>query len=38
MRESRTYGCVRGAHRNMRPYRDPYLYVAVFVPAEVQRT
>ncbi len=25
MRESRTYGFVRGAHRNMRPYRDPYL-------------
>jgi hypothetical protein len=25
MRESRTYGFVRGAHSNMRPYRDPYL-------------
>ena len=24
-RESRTYGFVRGAHRDMRPYRDPYL-------------
>jgi len=23
MRESRTYGFVRGAHSNMRPYRDP---------------
>ena len=23
MRESRTYGSVRGAHSNMRPYRDP---------------
>jgi len=22
MRESRTYGSVRGAHSNMRPYRD----------------
>jgi hypothetical protein len=22
MRESRTYGFVRGAHSNMRPYRD----------------
>jgi hypothetical protein len=25
MRESRTYGFVRGAHSDMRPYRDPYL-------------
>jgi len=25
MRESRTYGFVRGAHSNMRPHRDPYL-------------
>ena len=25
MRESRTYGFMRGAHSNMRPYRDPYL-------------
>jgi hypothetical protein len=25
MRESRTYGFVRGAHSNMRPYRDLYL-------------
>jgi hypothetical protein len=25
MRESRTYGFVRGAHSNMRPYRDPYI-------------
>jgi hypothetical protein len=24
MRESRTYGFVRGAHSDMRPYRDPY--------------
>jgi len=23
MRESRTYGSVRGAHGNVRPYRDP---------------
>jgi hypothetical protein len=23
MRESRTYGFVRGAHSDMRPYRDP---------------
>ncbi len=25
MRESRTYGFVRGAHSDMRPYRDLYL-------------
>jgi hypothetical protein len=25
MPESRTYGFVRGAHSDMRPYRDPYL-------------
>jgi hypothetical protein len=25
IRESRTYGFERGAHSNMRPYRDPYL-------------
>lgn len=25
MRASRTYGFMRGAHSNMRPYRDPYL-------------
>ena len=25
MRESRTYGFVRGAHSDMRPYRDPNL-------------
>ncbi len=25
MRESRTYGFVRGPHSNMRPYRDPYI-------------
>ena len=25
MRESRTYGFVRGAHSDMRPYRDTYL-------------
>ena len=25
MRESRTYGFVRGAHSNMRPYRDLHL-------------
>jgi hypothetical protein len=24
MRESRTYGFVRGAHSDMRPYRDPH--------------
>ena len=24
MRESRTYGFVRGAHSNMRPYRDTH--------------
>jgi hypothetical protein len=29
MRESRTYGFVRGAHSNMRPYRDPDLFQAV---------
>jgi hypothetical protein len=26
MRESRTYGFVRGAPSNRRPYRDPYLH------------
>jgi hypothetical protein len=26
MRESRTYGFVRGAHSDMRPYRDLYLH------------
>ena len=26
MRESRTYGFVRGAHSDMRPYRDLYLF------------
>ncbi len=25
MRESRTYGLMRRAHSDMRPYRDPYL-------------
>jgi hypothetical protein len=25
MREFRTYGSVRGAHGNARPYRDPFL-------------
>jgi hypothetical protein len=25
MQESRTYGSVRGARTNTRPYRDPYL-------------
>jgi hypothetical protein len=29
MRESRTYGFVRGAHSNMRPYRDTYLSVYI---------
>jgi hypothetical protein len=29
MRESRTYGFVRGAHSDMRPYRDPDLPLAV---------
>ena len=31
MRESRTYGFVRGAHSDMRPYRDLYLPAHVFV-------
>jgi hypothetical protein len=30
MRESRTYGFVRGAHSDMRPYRDPYYVVTRF--------
>jgi hypothetical protein len=30
MRESRTYGFVRGAHSDMRPYRDPKLCLSYF--------
>jgi hypothetical protein len=29
MRESRTYGFVRGAHSNMRPYRDTHFVSAL---------
>ena len=33
MREGRTYGFMRGAHSDMRPYRDPYLpYIRLFRP------
>jgi hypothetical protein len=40
MRESRTYGFVRGAHSDMRPYRDPYWavpYWAVLHPKSETR-
>jgi hypothetical protein len=33
MRESRTYGSVRGALSNERPYRDPILVKMWFSPA-----
>jgi len=32
MRESRTYGFVRGAHSDMRPYRDPDIAVTGYRP------
>jgi hypothetical protein len=35
MRESRTYGFVRGAHSDMRPYRDPYLLLPLADNAEL---
>jgi len=36
MRESRTYGSVRGALRNERPYRDVRQDVGVIQPVEVR--
>ena len=37
MRESRTYGFVRGAHSDMRPYRDPHYAVAELCPESIGR-
>jgi hypothetical protein len=31
MRESRTYGFVRGAHSDMRPYRDTNFCLGIFL-------